>query len=63
MSADGGISQPTANQLIAAARAMIPTLAARAQRQSEHRRILDETMAELKEAGFFRVLQPKRWGG
>jgi 3-hydroxy-9,10-secoandrosta-1,3,5(10)-triene-9,17-dione monooxygenase len=54
---------PTAAELVARARAMIPTLAERASRQQEHRRILPETMAELKSAGFFRILQPKRWGG
>ncbi|MDB5393145.1 MAG: flavin-dependent monooxygenase [Rhodospirillales bacterium] len=63
MSADGGISVPNATDLIAAARAMIPPLAARAQKQAENRRLLPETVAELKEAGFFRVLQPRRWGG
>jgi 3-hydroxy-9,10-secoandrosta-1,3,5(10)-triene-9,17-dione monooxygenase len=63
MSADGGASLPSAADLVAAARAMIPTLGARAQKQSEYRRLLPETVAEMKEAGFFRVLQPKRWGG
>ncbi len=63
MSADGGASLPTANELIAAARAMIPTLKARAQSQAENRRLLPETVAEIKAAGLFRVLQPKRWGG
>ena len=42
---------------------MIPTLAERAPRQQEHRRILDETMREMKAAGFFRIFQPKRYGG
>src|ERR1700735_2170184 len=63
MSADGGASLPTANELIAAARAMIPTLKARATKQSDNRRLLPETVAEIKAAGLFRVLQPKRWGG
>lgn len=63
MSADGGTFQPTAAELVAAARAMIPTLRERAQKQSELRRILPETIAEMQAAGFFRVLQPKRWGG
>jgi 3-hydroxy-9,10-secoandrosta-1,3,5(10)-triene-9,17-dione monooxygenase len=54
---------PTAEELVARARAMIPTLAERAVRQQEHRRILDETMQELKAAGFFRIFQPRRFGG
>jgi 3-hydroxy-9,10-secoandrosta-1,3,5(10)-triene-9,17-dione monooxygenase len=63
MSADGGFSLPSATELISAARAMIPTLASRAQKQAENRRLLPETVAEMKAAGFFRVLQPRRWGG
>jgi len=63
MSADGGTLAPGADELIAAARAMIPTLAARAQRQADNRRLLPETVAEMKAAGLFRVLQPRRWGG
>jgi len=54
---------PTGEELVARARAMIPMLIERAPRQQEHRRILDETMRELKQAGFFRIFQPKRWGG
>ena len=50
-------------ELIARARAMIPTLAERALAQTQRRGILPETIAEMQEAGFFRVLQPWRWGG
>jgi 3-hydroxy-9,10-secoandrosta-1,3,5(10)-triene-9,17-dione monooxygenase len=42
---------------------MIPTLAARSREGRWRRRIADETMADMRRAGFFRVLQPKRWGG
>jgi 3-hydroxy-9,10-secoandrosta-1,3,5(10)-triene-9,17-dione monooxygenase len=42
---------------------MIPTLQERAARQQAERRILPETMAELKAAGFFKIFQPKRYGG
>ena len=55
MSADGGTAIPTATQLIAAARAMIPTLKERAQRQADNRRLLPETVADMKAAGLFRV--------
>jgi len=54
---------PEPAELIARARAMIPTLAARSAAQRQARRILPETIAEMQAAGFFRVLQPKRWGG
>ena len=56
-------SQPLEAEMVARARALIPVLRERAARQDAHRRILDETMADLKDAGLFRVLQPKRWGG
>lgn len=54
---------PEPETLIARARAMIPTLAARAGVAERARRQPAETIAEMREAGFFRVLQPKRWGG
>jgi 3-hydroxy-9,10-secoandrosta-1,3,5(10)-triene-9,17-dione monooxygenase len=54
---------PDPAELIARARAMIPTLAGRSREQRRKRRILPETIAEMQAAGFFRVLQPKRWGG
>ena len=53
----------SAETLIARARAMIPALKKRAQQTIAQRRIPDETIAEMQAAGFFRVLQPKRWGG
>ena len=54
---------PTGAELVARARALIPTLIERAPRQQEARRLLPETMADLKAAGFFRIFQPRRWGG
>ncbi|WP_091535561.1 acyl-CoA dehydrogenase family protein [Fontimonas thermophila] len=42
---------------------MIPRLKARAAQCEAQRRIPDETIAEMQEAGFFRVLQPKLYGG
>jgi 3-hydroxy-9,10-secoandrosta-1,3,5(10)-triene-9,17-dione monooxygenase len=48
---------PRADELIAHARSMIPVLAERASRQEANRRLLPETMAELKQAGFFKILQ------
>jgi len=54
---------PEPAALIARARAMIPMLAQRARAQKERRSPLPETIADLQAAGFFRVLQPARWGG
>jgi 3-hydroxy-9,10-secoandrosta-1,3,5(10)-triene-9,17-dione monooxygenase len=57
------IVAPEPAELIARARAMIPSLAQRAPAQKERRSPLPETIADLQAAGFFRVLQPARWGG
>jgi 3-hydroxy-9,10-secoandrosta-1,3,5(10)-triene-9,17-dione monooxygenase len=54
---------PDPADLIARARAMIPALAGRSLEGRRRRQIAPETIAEMREAGFFRVLQPKRWGG
>jgi 3-hydroxy-9,10-secoandrosta-1,3,5(10)-triene-9,17-dione monooxygenase len=45
------------------AKAMLPALAERVQKADSLRRIPDETIADFREAGFFRMLQPRRWGG
>ncbi len=54
---------PSGAELIAHARAMIPVLAKRSQEQRKQRQVLSETVVEMQQAGFFRVLQPRRWGG
>ena len=54
---------PSPEALIARARAMIPVLAERAAAAERARRQPAETIADMQEAGLFRVLQPKRWGG
>lgn len=59
----GQIAIPSAEALIERARAMIPALKARAAQATADRRIPDETIAEMQAAGFFRILQPRRWGG
>jgi 3-hydroxy-9,10-secoandrosta-1,3,5(10)-triene-9,17-dione monooxygenase len=45
------------------ARALAPVLAERVAEASRLRRLPDATIADLREAGFFRLLQPARWGG
>ena len=58
-------SQPTANdsELIERARALVPRLIERAPQGDRDRRLAEETIADMKAAGLFRALQPKRWGG
>lgn len=49
--------------VVAGARNLVPTLRERAARCEEERRVSDETMQELAQAGIFKMLRPKRWGG
>lgn len=57
--------QPPAEHadILERARRLIPTLAARAPHTEALRRIPDETIADLRAAGLFRVVQPRRVGG
>jgi 3-hydroxy-9,10-secoandrosta-1,3,5(10)-triene-9,17-dione monooxygenase len=57
------VDSPAPAEIVARARAMIPTLASRSRDGRRQRRIPDETIADMQRAGLFRVLQPKRWGG
>ena len=45
------------------ARALLPALRERAPYSEQLRRLPDETFKEFQEAGLFRALQPKRYGG
>lgn len=54
---------PTDDEIIARATALVPTLRARAAACDALGRIPDETIAAFEEAGFFRILQPKAFGG
>jgi 3-hydroxy-9,10-secoandrosta-1,3,5(10)-triene-9,17-dione monooxygenase len=49
--------------LVAKAHDMVPRIAARAAATEAARRVPAETMREFTEAGFFKVLQPERYGG
>ena len=44
-------------------RSLLPALRERAPRAEQLRRLPDETFADFQEAGLFRALQPKRYGG
>lgn len=50
-------------ELLARARALVPVLAERAFAAERAGMVPAETVREIAEAGLFRVLQPKRWGG
>jgi 3-hydroxy-9,10-secoandrosta-1,3,5(10)-triene-9,17-dione monooxygenase len=54
---------PEPAELVVRAQELIPVLARRSLEQKQRRGILPETIAEMHAAGFFRVLQPRRWGG
>jgi 3-hydroxy-9,10-secoandrosta-1,3,5(10)-triene-9,17-dione monooxygenase len=54
---------PDPGELLARARAMAPVLRERASEAREARRVPAETIAEFKAAGFFRMMQPQRYGG
>jgi len=60
---EGFAEIPTHEELVARAKAMIPTLKERARKCVEDRDVPVESIREFHEAGFFRILQPKRWGG
>ena len=54
---------PDGDELVSRARAMIPALRARADEVEEARRVPDDIIQMFREAGFFRILQPKSHGG
>src|SRR5688572_19029485 len=52
-----------AEQLLSRAREMIPVLRARERAAIETGQVSSQTIDEFTRAGFFRVLQPRRYGG
>ncbi len=54
---------PDAAELLVRARALVPKLIERAPRTAAERRVPDDTIADFEQADFFRVLQPKCFGG
>ncbi len=60
---DDTASIPDRAELLRRARALIPRLVERGPQGDRDRRVPDATIVEMKEAGLFRALQPKRWGG
>ena len=58
-----GASNLTRDELIGRAREMIPTLRERATETETLGRILDSTNRDFHDAGFYRMYQPRRYGG
>ena len=54
---------PTREELIQRARDLAPTLRERAGVAAKLRRMPQETMDDFHRLGFFKVVQPKRYGG
>lgn len=51
------------NEVLESVRALLPAIADRAQSTDESRRVPEKTIRELLDAGVFRMLQPRRYGG
>ena len=51
------------SDLVARARALVPVLRERAEQAATLCRVPDETIRDFQDAGLFRILQPKQYGG
>ena len=51
------------NDMIKKAEDLIPVLKKRSESANIDRRIPKETIQDMKDAGFFKILQPKQYGG
>ena len=54
---------PSREELVARARAMVPTLVERAPECERLRRAPEQTIREFRDAGFFKISQPRKYGG
>ncbi|MBU3706147.1 MAG: flavin-dependent monooxygenase, partial [Mycobacterium sp.] len=57
------IQQRDPQTVLAAIDEVLPRLRERAADAEELRRLPDANIADLEEAGFFKLLQPEQWGG
>ncbi|MGW2344761.1 3-hydroxy-9,10-secoandrosta-1,3,5(10)-triene-9,17-dione monooxygenase oxygenase subunit [Streptomyces sp. NPDC001661] len=57
------MTDPTTTNVLASVRALLPAIAERAAEAEELRKVPEATVKELTATGFFRLLQPKRYGG
>ena len=62
-SGDINTNMPSEDEIRARARALVPYLKDHAVEAERARRLPAATIAAMQDAGLFRVLQPKRWGG
>jgi 3-hydroxy-9,10-secoandrosta-1,3,5(10)-triene-9,17-dione monooxygenase len=51
------------DRLVTSARDLVPVLRERAPAAEKNRRVVDETQQAFIEAGFYRIFQPRRYGG
>ncbi len=54
---------PTEEDFVERAKALAPTLRARRAQTLADRNVPAETIQDFRDAGFFKILQPPRWGG
>ena len=57
------INSDLAQELISRARGLIPALRQRAAQAEAESKVPDETISDFQDAGFFKILQPKKYGG
>ena len=57
------MSPISSEEYLGRVRSLLPAVRDRVTRAEQLRRLPDETIAEFQEAGLFRAIQPKRWGG
>src|SRR5262245_35461894 len=57
------MSEEQSAAVVAAVKDLLPVLRERAQETEDRRSLPTDTVKSLEEAGVFRLLQPRRWGG
>ncbi len=62
-SSSGTFAGTTIDQALASANALVPALRERAAQAEADRRLSEATYREMRAAGLFRFMMPKRWGG
>jgi 3-hydroxy-9,10-secoandrosta-1,3,5(10)-triene-9,17-dione monooxygenase len=60
---EGSSVRPSEAEILARARAMLPMLKARAAETEALRRLPDDMNRAFADAGFYKIMQPKRYGG
>jgi alkylation response protein AidB-like acyl-CoA dehydrogenase len=58
-----GVAVVDREKLIGAAQELVPVLRDRARKTEQQRRVPDETISDLQDAGLFKILQPAYYGG